>query len=120
MPAPRPENLRGRSTLAKLAAALGAKVNGSGFIARCLFPERHAHGDANWSMKVFEGRDGSGRLYCPVCGNGSTPELMREAKRRGLLGPNGKQSRAGPRIFCECHSAPLGAPNRTGLCLPGL
>lgn len=87
-------------TAAELAAALSARPYGDGWTAPCFFPERHRNGDVHPSMRIFDGRDGYGKLHCPVCGNGSTRELMREAERRGLLPKsNGKAPTA--RIVAE-------------------
>jgi len=71
-----------------LAKAVGATHRGDGWIARCLFAERHNNGDANPSMAVFESRDGGALLTCKVkCA--TTAALMAEARRRDLIVGNG-------------------------------
>jgi hypothetical protein len=61
-------------TAGEMAARLGARRCGSGWMARCPNTAGHANGDRHPSLSISEGRDGRTLLRCFACGD--TPAIM--------------------------------------------
>jgi hypothetical protein len=51
----RPEDIKSRVPIDRILGHYGAQLNSAG-LGRCLFPERHVHGDVHPSMSIQDGR----------------------------------------------------------------
>ena len=59
-----PTNNLNNPNLQAVIAALNAKKDGDGWIARCVLPENHSHGDANPSLVISQGNNGKPVVHC--------------------------------------------------------